>query len=109
MESIKQVQIGLSSQNWSRKEGLPSISSLLKCILQKRITVRLTYVDDCVIVSHKQDTITSLISSVKNGPENYVFTDEGDVSNITNWRHRTGHETFYTSSQGEILFRPIKR
>ena len=39
----------------------------------------LTYVDDCVIVSHKQEIITSLIESLKNGPENYVLTDEGDI------------------------------
>ena len=34
-----------------------------------------------MIVSHKKDTITSLIESLDNGPENYVLTDEGDISN----------------------------
>ena len=34
-----------------------------------------------MIVSHKKDTITSLIESLKNGPENYMLTDEGDISN----------------------------
>ena len=43
--------------------------------------VILTYVDYCVIVSHKKYTITSLIESLNNGPENHVLTDEGDISN----------------------------
>ena len=30
----------------------------------------------CVIVSHKQETITSLIESLNNGPEHYVSTYE---------------------------------
>ena len=30
----------------------------------------------CVIVSQKQETITSLIESLNNGPEHYVSTDE---------------------------------
>ena len=50
------------------------------CIYRKD-SVILTYIDDCVIVSHKQETITSLIESLNNGPENYVLTDEGDISN----------------------------
>ena len=41
----------------------------------------MTYVDDCPIVFHIQDTIASLIELLNNGPENCVFTDEGDISN----------------------------
>ena len=33
------------------------------------------------MVSHKQDTIVSLIESLKNVPENHVLTDNGDTSN----------------------------
>ena len=47
----------------------------------RKYLVILTYAYDCVIVSHKQETITSLIKSLKNDPENYVFTDEVDISN----------------------------
>ena len=36
----------------------------------------LTYANDCRIVSYKQETITSLIESLNNGPEEYVLTDE---------------------------------
>ena len=53
-----------------------------------------TYVDDCVKVSHKQDTITSFIESLNNSPENYVLTDEGDISNYV-WvnikKNQMGH------------------
>ena len=38
-------------------------------------------IDDCVIVSHKQETITPLIESQKNGHENYVLIYEGYISN----------------------------
>ena len=41
----------------------------------------LTCVDDCVIVSHKQETITSLIESLNNVSENNMLTYEGDISN----------------------------
>ena len=39
------------------------------------------YVDDCMIVSHKKETNTSLIESLYNFSKNYVLTDEGDISN----------------------------
>ena len=38
-----------------------------------------TYVD-AFFLSHKQETIISLIESLNNGPENYVLTDEGNMS-----------------------------
>ena len=38
------------------------------CIFYKKYSVNLTYVEGCVIVSYKQDTITSLIESLKNSP-----------------------------------------
>ena len=50
-----------------------------RCVFYIRDSVILTYVDDCVKVSHKQDKITSLIQSLNNGIKNYVFTDEGDI------------------------------
>ena len=51
------------------------------CIFYKKYSVNLTYVEGCVIVSYKQDTITSLIESLNNSPGNYVLTDEVDISN----------------------------
>ena len=45
-------------------------------ILQKIISYSNLF-DDWVIVSHKQETTTSLIDSLKNGPDDYVSTDGG--------------------------------
>ena len=47
----------------------------------RKYSVILTYVDGCIIVPHKQETITPLIEWLNNGPKNYVLTDEGDISN----------------------------
>ena len=81
MESRNQVQIclvflknGLESRGYNQYQVYPRVfyikeSPILICI------------DDCVIVSNSQETITSLIEYLKNGPENYVLTDEEDISN----------------------------
>ena len=63
-----------------RKDGLQSISSWPLCIYRKD-SVILTYVDGCVIASHKQDMVTSLVELLKNGTEDYLLTDEVDISN----------------------------
>ena len=60
MESSKQVKIDYIYFKWSRKEGLPSISSD-PCVFYRKYSVILTYVDDFVIVLHKQEKITSSI------------------------------------------------
>ena len=51
------------------------------CVLYRKDSVILTHVYDFLIVSHKQETIALLIESLKNVPENYVLTDEVDISN----------------------------
>ena len=51
------------------------------CVFYRKDSVILTCFYYCVIVSQKQDTITSLIESLNNGPENHVLKDEGDISN----------------------------
>ena len=80
MDSSKQVKLV-----WYYKSFLESRdynqSQVYPCLFYRKESVILTYVDDCVILSHKQETITSLIESIKNGPENYVLTDEGYIYN----------------------------
>ena len=51
------------------------------CVFYRKDPVILTYSDYCVIVSHKQEKIKSLIESLKNGPGDYVLTYEGYISN----------------------------
>ena len=78
MDLVNQVQIFSILLNRSRKECLSSISSLSLCILKKN-SVILTYIDDCLIVSNKQETITSLIESLNNFTENILLIDEEDI------------------------------
>ena len=47
--------------------------------VQKRL-IYLTHVGDSVIVSHKQETITSFIETHNNSLDNYVLIEEGDIS-----------------------------
>jgi hypothetical protein len=38
----------------------------------------ITYVDDCIIVSNSIKDINTFVESMKDDPEGYVLTDEGD-------------------------------
>ena len=48
------------------------------CIFYRKKSVVLNYVDDFLIVSHKQETISTFIESLNNGPEKHVLTDKGE-------------------------------
>ena len=37
------------------------------------------YVDNCIIVSKDYQTIENLVIYLKNGPDNFLLTDEGDI------------------------------
>ena len=63
------------------------------CILQRKSFI-LNYVYDGLIVSHKQETVTSLIEALNNGPEKYMFTDKVDTSNyigVNTKKNNMGH------------------
>ena len=61
-----------ASENWfdPLKTGLEKIFNhqyqVYPCVFHRKYSVILTYVDDCLIVSHKQETTTSLIESLNN-------------------------------------------
>ena len=40
----------------------------------------LTYVDNCIIVGLSINNINGLVESMKNGNENFVLTNEGDIN-----------------------------
>ena len=40
----------------------------------------LTYVDDCILISKDASVIDEFITSLTNGPDKYVFTDEGTMN-----------------------------
>jgi hypothetical protein len=45
----------------------------------------ITYVDDCIIVSHSMKDINTFVKSMKHGNKGYVLTDEGDIKKT--WNH----------------------
>ena len=56
------LKTGLERRGYNKSQFYP-------CVSERKEYVILAYVDDCVIVSHKQEKITSLIELLKNGPE----------------------------------------
>ena len=47
------------------------------CVFISKNMVILVYVDDCILITKESSTMDSFIDSLKNGPEKFVFTDEG--------------------------------
>ena len=85
---LKKSLYGLkqASANWhqllktalTNRSFVESLSDPCVFIGDKMIV--LTYVDDCILISKEIFTLNNFISSLKNGPENFVFTDEGSMS-----------------------------
>jgi hypothetical protein len=74
-----------ASSNWYSylKKGLKDHgfkeSQSDPCVFIRKDMIILIYVDDCVLVSKSSDVIKSFIDSLTNGPEQFVFTDEGSM------------------------------
>ena len=56
-------------------------SQVYICVFSEKLTYFNLYVDDYVIVSHKQEAITSLIESLNNVTVKYFLIDKRDISN----------------------------
>jgi len=74
-----------ASSNWFKhlsngliKRGLKQ-SNLDKCVYYKDGLIVLVYVDDCIVIGHTESHISSFITSLKNGSENFDFTEEGSL------------------------------
>ena len=50
------------------------------CVFLLLDMIVLTYVDDCIIVARSMETIDAFVRSMKDGPEKFILTDEGDVN-----------------------------
>jgi hypothetical protein len=55
-------------------------SAINPCSYFKKGMIIITYVDDCIIVSNSMKDINTFVKSMKDGPKEYVLTDEGDIS-----------------------------
>ena len=49
------------------------------CVFLKKDMIVLVYVDDCILISTKNKIIEDFLASLSNGPENFIFTDEGKL------------------------------
>ena len=45
----------------------------------KKGMIILTYVDDCILIAKKKETLDRFIHSLANGIKNFEFTDEGAI------------------------------
>ncbi len=72
------------SQPWiGLKEGLEARdffqSNVDPFVFYKEGMVVLVYVDDCIVISLKEQPIIDFIQSLKDGPEKFNLTEEGDI------------------------------
>ena len=49
------------------------------CVYYRHNAIILVYTDDCIIFAKEQQTIDDIIKSLHDGPENYDFTNDGDL------------------------------
>ena len=85
--SLKSSLHGLnqSSANWydCLKKGLERRgfreSKADPCVFMKEGITILTYVDDCILILNKKETLDQFIHSLANGIEKFEFTDEGAI------------------------------
>jgi len=49
------------------------------CVFLRENMIILCYVDDCILLSPKKEIIDEFLISLKHGPEQFIFTDEGNI------------------------------
>ena len=85
--SLKSSIYGLkqSSANWydCLKKGLERRgfreSKADPCVFMKKNMIILTYVDYCILIANKKETLDQFIHSLSNDIEKFEFTDEGAI------------------------------
>jgi hypothetical protein len=75
-----------ASLNWFKKfkQGLIDCgfhpSAINPCLYFEKGMIIITYVDDCIIVSNSMKDINTFVTSMKDGPKEYVLSDKGDIN-----------------------------
>jgi hypothetical protein len=59
----------------------------------KKVMIIITYVDDCIIVSNSMKDINTFGKSLKDGPEEHVLNDEGDINIFFELKEKKSLET----------------
>ena len=62
-----------------QKRGFKNLDSD-PCVFIKNGCIILTYVDDCIIFTKTKAAADNVIESLRNGDENFDFTDDGDLT-----------------------------
>ena len=102
------------SHNWYKmlKRGLEDrgfISSAVDpCIYLRDGLIVLTYVDDCVIVGNSMREIDEFVTSLKEGPEGFILTDEGDIDKFLGIDIRHIDEHKFEITQPFLIDRIVK-
>jgi hypothetical protein len=74
-----------ASYNWYEKLKQALIDRSFKpsdidpCLYIGNGMIVLTYVDDCIIIGPSMKDIDTFVNSMKEGDENFILTDEGDI------------------------------
>ena len=63
---------GLERRGFTKSKADP-------CVFIKKGMIILTYVDDCILISDKKETLQQFIHSLANRIEKFEFTDEGPM------------------------------
>jgi hypothetical protein len=99
------------SHNWYKKlrQGLLDrefkSSDIDQCLYLKDGMIVLTYVDDCIIVGNSMKEIDEFIESMKNGPENFILTDEGDINTFLGVEIKHRNDEVFEMSQPHLIDR----
>ena len=55
-------------------------SAVDPCVFIRNNCIILIYVDDCIIISKEEKVIDDFVTSMINGKENFILTDDGDLA-----------------------------
>ena len=68
------LSTGLKNRNF-----IPS--KIDPCVFYREDMILITYVDDCICFYKNKKVFDELISSLRNGPEKFDLTDDGNIKN----------------------------
>ncbi len=60
--------------NWKLKHAIADL-----CVFLRNDLIVRVYVDDCILLSKNPDATKNFITSLEQGPEQFVFTDKGTL------------------------------
>ena len=99
--------------NWYKNLKVALVDQVFKpsyidpCLNIVNIMIILTYVDDCIIDGPSMVDIDYLVNKMKDGPENFVLTDKGDIDNFLGIEITQLDENIFKISQPYLIDRIV--